>query len=164
MAAWGCKFSLLVLAVSLTRSLDAQSLEILLALKDKICIPAQPCKYLSSLPTSLSPLLLFVPAFYPFVLSFSPDPAWLFLPFYINYVTRKPLDYFSLILTTDLTCQVANSHLKNDIYFEFWLTIYITMIRNYIHVPCRAPTIEPTTSRLPFRDPCFATLETTPPP
>ena len=54
----------------------------------------------------------------------------------------KPLDFLFPFLTTELTCQVAHSHLENDLYFEFWLTIYITMIRNYIHVPHRAPTIE----------------------
>ena len=43
----------------------------------------------------------------------------------------------SLFLTTDLTCQVANTHLENNIYFEFWLTICITIIRNYILVPCQ---------------------------
>ena len=49
--------------------------------------------------------------------------------------------YLSLFLTTKLTCQAADSYFENDIYFAFWLTIYITMIRNYIHVPRRAPTI-----------------------
>ena len=28
----------------------------------------------------------------------------------------------------------------NDISLEFWTTIYITMISNYIRVPCRPPT------------------------
>ena len=59
-----------------------------------------------------------------------------------GYEISKHLDHLSLFFTTELTCQVANSHLENAIYFEFWLTVYITMIRNYIHVPRRAPTIE----------------------
>ena len=41
-----------------------------------------------------------------------------------------------------MNSEMAYSHLENDIYFEFWLTIYITMIRIYIHVARRAPTIE----------------------
>ena len=52
----------------------------------------------------------------------------------------KPLDYLFLVLTTELTYQVANSHLENDIYFEFWLTIYITMIRNFF--TCRAKHLQ----------------------
>ena len=46
MAAWGYEIYLLVLKVSLTRSLRSLVIEILSALEDKIRILARPCKIL----------------------------------------------------------------------------------------------------------------------
>ena len=46
MAAWGHEFYLLVLKVSLTRSLPSLVIKILSALEDKIRIPARPCNIL----------------------------------------------------------------------------------------------------------------------
>ena len=46
MAAWGYEFHLLVLKVSLTRSLRSLVRYILSALEDKIRIPALPCNIL----------------------------------------------------------------------------------------------------------------------
>ena len=104
--------------------------------------------------------------------SYFQTPLGFFCHFIPWYATRslpwtpthcKPLDYLSLFFTTELTCQVANSHLENDIYFEFWLTIYITMIRNQYTRAAPSTYNRTYTCRLPLRDPCFTTLERTNP-
>ena len=53
MAAWGYEFYLLVLKVSLTRSLRSLVIEILSALEDKIRILKRPCNILYLLPNDI---------------------------------------------------------------------------------------------------------------
>ena len=107
-----------------------------------------------SFSSQLSSFYSFVPSFF-----FLQIPLGFFW-YYNGYNNMSLAVYLSLFLTTELTCQVANSHLKMIFILNSGWLFTLTVKRNYIHVPRLIPTVEPTTPRLPFRDPFFATLET----